>query len=56
MPLQSEIKPFEIVEGACAWYAEEYKSKDNWIVHLSPQHIDELDDAVILTPIIFATP
>ena len=43
---QGNVEPFTLVEGPEAWYADEYRGRDDWVTVLSPAHIAELDAAV----------
>jgi hypothetical protein len=43
---QGSVEPFTLVEGPEAWYAADYRGKEDHITTLTPQHVAELDAAV----------
>lgn len=43
---QGEVEPFTLVEGPDAWYAKDYRGREDWINVLNDTHIMELDAAV----------
>ncbi len=40
------MEPFTLIEGPDAWYAKDYAVLEDHMLHLTEQHLAELDKAI----------